>query len=82
MWKFLATTSSVVWASSAEKLGRGFLIPNRSSRGRRGTNTDPLLSFHPPHPRASHLGTSASFSPQRQEECQECKCVPRCWPGR
>lgn len=32
------------------------------------------VGFHPPRPRGSCRG------PQRHKECQECKCLPRCWP--
>ena len=33
------------------------------------------VGFHPPPTHVAPAG-----APQRHKECQECKCLPRCWP--
>lgn len=80
-WKFPAAPPSAVWASSAQKSGRGLSQSQTGAPEVRGGPTSRLSSpvAFPSHPRATHTGTSAPLSPQRREECQECKCLPRCW---
>lgn len=80
VWKSLAD-SSAVQASWVEQPGRGPSFSHTGAAEVRGRPATPLFSLpFSSQPGGSPTHTSASFSPQGQEECQECKCLPRCWP--
>lgn len=73
----------VSWLPQQRNLGASFHVPKQKQQRSEG---DQLAAFllrslaFPSHPHAAaHTGSNASFSSQRQEECQECKCLPRCW---